>query len=160
MIIERTEDLGLIERICLDADVFRWITDDDARLYLNSHPRIHYFLVKVEEPSDIVATVPVTAGFVAFTPENVCTWIPHVALLLPYRGHGLALNSMKAGIDWMFKNTGCEKLTGRPASYNTRMIALFHKLGFHQEGLCRDSWKKDSVLYDRVCFGMEKARWH
>lgn len=154
MRVERTEDVGLIYLILATPGISEWIGDDGGELNLVINPKIYYLLAKIEigvEPGMIEEKV---VGCMAFGPINGITWNPHLAILPQYRGHGT--QALQAGIDWMFKNSPCEKLVAYPPSYNFAMVRVFEKCGFVHEGYSPDSVRKNGLLHGRHLMGRNR----
>lgn len=156
--LQRTEDIEQIRAVIYDPSIYSASTDDAEHDDIFVHPLMYYLLVKVDEPISESGTTELTAGLVAFFPENAVTFVPHIGILSPYRGIGT--EALKIGIKWMFENTACRKLVGRPPNFNHAMVRVFQKCGFHLEGLSPKSFLRHGTLHDRICFGLEKeATW-
>lgn len=148
--VDPTEDLQLLYSILQTEGVAEWVGEDGAELILPSHPKIHYLLAKIEIGVDGVIEDRVI-GCVAFMPINAVTWNPHIAILPKYHGNGT--DAMRAGIQWIFGNTDCEKLVAHPPEYNKPMVRVFEKCGFDHEGFSPQSVRKNGVLHGRHLMG-------
>lgn len=154
MTIERTENAPLLLSILRTEGIAEWVGDDGSEIVVSLHSRIYYLLAKIEigvEPGLIEERV---IGFMAFQPVNGITWVPHVAILPLYRGMGT--QALMAGMQWMFANSPCLKLTAAPPEYNKPMVRVFEKCGFTDEGFSKDSVCKNGLLYGRHLFGRGK----
>lgn len=96
-------------------------------------------------------------GIIMFFPVNPICWNPHICILPGYRGVGT--EALMWAIEWMFENTECKKLIAHPPAYNTAMIKVFKKLGFHLEGVSPKSIMKNGELEGRILYGLEKEQY-
>jgi RimJ/RimL family protein N-acetyltransferase len=155
--LERTEYMKTIDRIAHHPSVFPFISDDAGDQPMPDPRRVHYLLVRVDEPISESGVKDEVVGFVAFYPENYCTMVPHIALLPEHRGRGVGTEALQLAAQWVFANTPCRKLVARPAENNRAMIRVFEKCGFRYEGTSTRSLLRKGELFDRICFGLEKG---
>lgn len=153
--VERTEDAALIKSVFDDPDCRPWMRDDGTPKEWSPtiHPLMYYLTPMIEAWDEgVLSDTPI--GMLLFTPVNSTTWNPHMAVLPQYRGRGTA--AMKAGLDWMWKNTPARKMVAFPPVYNPRMIRVFQKCAFKVEGWSSRSVMHDGKLHDRMVMGLEK----
>lgn len=140
--LERTFDLELILSVVGHPEIKPQIWEEEPIIHLDE--RIYW----------LAAYKDGLVGIIAFYPINSVAYNPHSAILT--RGIGLGTEMMKAGVKWMFENTGCLKVVAPPASYNKAMIRVYEKCGFRREGFSPKSFMFRNVLYDRIYMGLEK----
>lgn len=74
------------------------------------------------------------------------------------RGFGTAM--VRAGIDWVFRETGAPRLWLDTLRHNTRAAHVYAKLGFVQEGVFREAYEMpDGGRVDRIVFSILRREW-
>jgi ribosomal-protein-serine acetyltransferase len=77
----------------------------------------------------------------------------------PYRGRGIMTRSVSAVLDLAFGRYGLHRVEIRAAPGNVRSRAIPERLGFTEEGLCREvEWLYDHFV-DHVVYGMLVREW-
>lgn len=154
MKIERTTDIDFIWSVISHPQIKPVLFENDDEMAVPEHERIYYLAPYEDAFVDPGAVEKVRVGVVAFIPLNQVTWNPHIAILPQHRGKGT--EAMKLGLEWMFHNTPCQKITAFPPVTNGAMVRVFEKCGMKQEGYSPRSYLQHGQLVDRFMFGMEK----
>jgi RimJ/RimL family protein N-acetyltransferase len=134
--------------------MMKYLTDD------NSLSIIDFGIENIINVSSIYPLISemddIKSGLFLFFPWNYTTYELHVAILPKYRGqHSIEAGTM-AGM-WMFNNTVCRKIVTMIPKQNYKAKALAIAVGMQQEGINRQSYMKDGVLYDQYLFGICKG---
>lgn len=95
------------------------------------------------------------AGVFLMHPWNSVTYEVHSCVLPGFRGK-LAVTASRLAASWMFRNTGCRKITTQIPARNRAAYALAHRAGFRTEGVNKKSFLKNGVLYDQALMGLSK----
>jgi diamine N-acetyltransferase len=143
MKLERTFDIEVIKSVICNPEIARDIYEGEPSIPI--HESVYYLIGKENEE---------VIGIVAFIQMNPISWNPHIAVLPQFRGMGTEL--MNLGVKWMFENTVCRKVIAFPPLYNQKMIRVFEKCGFKQEGYSPDSFMFKGKIYDRLLLGIGK----
>ena len=134
--------------------MMKYLTDD------NSPPLLDVGIENILNVDVIYALISemdgMKSGLFLFFPWNYTTYELHVAILPEYRGsHSIEAGTM-AGM-WMFNNTCCRKIVTMIPKQNYKAKVLALAVGMQQEGINRQSYMKDGVLYDQYLFGICKG---
>ena len=152
MIIERTYDKELIERIATHPKIYKHGADDYS-------PSIEEYSAEVwvSNPHCIalvgwVEDNPV--GAVLGHMRNGVTCEVHICVLPDYWSD----STLFAGdaVQWLFDNTGILKLVANIQANNMFAFKLARKVGFSLEGISRLSFLKNGILLDQYMFGLSK----
>lgn len=77
-----------------------------------------------------------------------------MAVARPWRGRGVGSALMETAIEWA-REQGLHKLTLSVFAHNTAAIALYHKVGFVEEGLRNKQYRRSSgELWDSIEMGL------
>jgi len=105
----------------------------------------------------IYVLIPNAYAVFAFMPRNYVMYEIHSAILPEGRGsENGSKDAANAAVEWMFENTPCEKIISWVPSYNKTALHFALACGCKQEGVVKDSYKKDGKLYDQYLVGREK----
>ena len=74
----------------------------------------------------------------------------NIKLLPMYQGKGIARNALCQACDIAFDELHLFCLTANILSYNMRSIALFRKVGFHEDGILRSRVIKNGMRHDLI----------
>lgn len=151
MIIKRTYDSDVIDSVLKHDEVRPYIIDDSTDGFID-YPIIDeiYYLAAYED-DEIV-------GLFVLHPMNNNVLQGHTSVLPKYRGKK-ALEAIKSGIDWVFKNTEYDKIIGITPIYNKKAVAYSKKAGFEIEGINKKSIMKNGKLHDQIYFGLRRESW-
>ena len=74
------------------------------------------------------------------------------------RGFGTAM--VRAGIDWVFRETAAPRLWLDTLRHNARAAHVYAGLGFIQEGVFREAYEMpDGARADRIVFSILRREW-
>jgi RimJ/RimL family protein N-acetyltransferase len=77
-----------------------------------------------------------------------------MALLDGFRGQGIGARLVAAGVEWA-RSAGAHKMSLQVWPHNERAIALYRKMGFVDEGLLRQHYRRQNgELWDAVVMGL------
>ncbi len=153
MRLTRTTDPQEVRAVFEAPGVREHIWDRAERMPVPIAPTIYHLLAKEQRFSD-GSVEDCMIGALMFVPMNLIAWNPHIAVLQKYRGCGTEL--MRAGMEWMYENTPCEKLLAYPPEFNAPMIRVFEKCGFAREGYSPRSFRWHGALCGRLLMGADK----
>lgn len=74
----------------------------------------------------------------------------------PYARQGYMTEALRAVMDWLFLDQGCEIISAQAVAPNTASRALLKNLGFTQDGFLRRAIRYEGTVYDGVCFSLLK----
>ena len=147
--IKPTKDLQEINFVLNAPEVKRWICDDFTKNEITQR-NLDFLYLKVLINCDLV-------GLLAGVPRGSIELEAHTAYLK--KAWGNTIEPTYLAIDWVFKNTNCEKITGRTPVDNKRALAFNSRLGFKLEGINRKSIYRNGKLIDQLYYGLEKSSW-
>ena len=70
------------------------------------------------------------------------------------QGKGIGNSATSQLLDYGFNQLNLNKVYLQVASYNSKAIALYNRIGFIQEGTLRDQYYKDGSYYDMIPMGI------
>jgi ribosomal-protein-serine acetyltransferase len=76
-----------------------------------------------------------------------------------FQGHGIITRSCRAVIIHAFGDLLLDRLEIQCAADNDRSRQLALRLGFRQEGVLRQSWRRQGQLVDQVVYGLLRSEW-
>lgn len=150
MKVVRCKDVDLIKSILIQPGIWEHCTDDSAPSQEDFTPIEHplaFHIVPYEEDTPL--------GVFFIHQNNAILWEIHVSLLPICRGKD-AERAAKLAIQWVFDNTPCLKLMTWIPTSNAHAVCLAANIGMVQEGVNRNSFKKNDHIYDMVLFGIAK----
>jgi len=144
MIIERTFDSEYITSIATHDKCWDACSDD------GTVDKLLYF-----PPMDdaIIWLKAEDCGVFMLHPHNSICYEVHT--MLPHAGKK-AIDCAKAGMEWMFKNTACERIITNVPEYNRVALIFAKKAGMEVIGINKKSFKKNGVLHNQTLLGLSK----
>lgn len=88
-------------------------------------------------------------------PWNTICYEVHT-LVHPDGWGGRSVKACRAGMEWMFINTLCQKIVTHVPQFNRAAMALARRAGMKPEGLNAKSFLKRGILHDQVILGITK----
>lgn len=76
-----------------------------------------------------------------------------------FQGHGIITRSCQAVIVHAFTELGLDRLEIQCATDNARSRQVAQRLGFQQEGILRQSWRRHGRLVDQVVYSLLRSEW-
>ncbi|HEY0734064.1 MAG TPA: GNAT family protein [Herpetosiphonaceae bacterium] len=76
-----------------------------------------------------------------------------------FQGHGIITRSCQAVIAYAFTELELDRLEIQCATDNVRSRQVAQRLGFQQEGILRQSWRRQGQLVDQVVYGLLRSEW-
>jgi hypothetical protein len=147
---ERTFDYELVRRIITHPKIYRWMVSDDAvpaeEYRAVEDAAVVYLLCK--EDADIL-------GLFMLIPQTSACVQAH-ACLLPWARNGRAVECYRAGIDWVWANTGFAKVIGFTPAYNFAALRVAEAAGLERVGVITKSLKKFGKLQDQVILAISR----
>jgi ribosomal-protein-serine acetyltransferase len=74
-----------------------------------------------------------------------------------FQGHGIITRSCRAVISYAFADLLLDRLEIQCAVDNQRSRQVALRLGFRQEGIVRQSWRRQGQLVDQVVYGLLRS---
>ncbi len=146
-------DLGIVRSVMAHPKVWPWIHDDFAppveQFIPQMRPDIFYLLLHTEDK---------LAGLFMIVWQNTIMAEVHTCLLPEFWGKA-GLECAKAGIEYMFTQTPCEKLITYVPSDNGQAERYSTRNGFMEEGNLTQAFVRNEKLLDMKLFGLTKDSW-
>jgi len=141
--IQLTEDISLISKVCNHPQVFDWISDDCSQ-----KPYVPGLT------GSIFLTDETNSAIISIEHWNGITCQVHMAAIPSMwgRGHEMVTEALR----WGFKNTRYSKVLGIVPEYNGFVRKLLEDTGFSEEGTIKASWLKNFRKYDQIVYGISK----
>lgn len=76
-----------------------------------------------------------------------------------FQGHGIITRSCHTVIVYAFGNLQLDRLEIQCATDNERSRQVAQRLGFQQEGILRQSWRRQGILVDQVVYSLLRSEW-
>ena len=86
---------------------------------------------------------------------NLATWQGHAFMLKGYRKEYSKLGCRKT-LQWLLDNTDCQKLIATVPMMYENVMKFLEGIGFHTEGVNRQSYTKRGKLWDVVQYGLTR----
>lgn len=80
-------------------------------------------------------------------------------LAATWQGKGLITKSCRAVIDYAFAELLLDRIEIQCAADNERSRQVAVRLGFQQEGILRQSWRRQGLLVDQVLYSLLRSEW-
>lgn len=80
-------------------------------------------------------------------------------LAAPFQGRGIITKSCQAVIHYTFTELSLDRLEIQCAADNERSRQVALRLGFQQEGILRQSWRRQGRLIDQVLYSLLRSEW-
>lgn len=133
---------------------------------LANHPAIHPWVSSDDNPIDLTAAVLDDRNFVlmgsggGFIAHNLGDgdYEAH-SLFLPEARGSNAIETAKAGMDFMFGKTDCRRLLARCPKGNLAVLAFVRALRFDYLRTEKDMWPTKSGLVDQKWYAMPRDKW-
>lgn len=169
----RTERLHLRPFLAHDVDdVLRYAVDDEWRRYLLNPPQV-YTREHAEElvarylradwnsnPNFALVLNGCVVGHVGFVIDSrVRAAELGYSLARVHWGEGLALEAVRAGVDWAFPAYDLARVFARADARNERSWRLMERLGMTREGLLRQHRVAQDGTADEVVYGLLREEW-
>ncbi len=74
-------------------------------------------------------------------------------------GKGIGGEAMTLALDFTFRELNLHRVQLTVFEYNERAIALYERLGFVREGVCREFMQRDGRRYDMYLYGLLRREW-
>ena len=75
-------------------------------------------------------------------------------------GRGVATAAVRRSIDYCFDDLDLHRLEAGVFLSNPASVRVAEKAGFELEGIGRDAYQKRGELFDRLSYGLTRARWY
>ncbi len=150
IVIERTRDWALIQKLATDPSIFPHIYDDfhrDPRQWRPIESELVRYLIARDEKGPF--------GFGIFIPDTWVCWKAHFGFLPRSYGER-AQSGFRRMLGWMWTNTEAARIVGEICEENRRAIRFAMRAGCVVYGVNRRSRLRDGVLRDQVCLGISK----
>ena len=89
---------------------------------------------------------------------NHITWEGHVNVRPKYWASGKSLPHAQAVLEFMWEDSGAEKIVATIPDSSKQVVKFIQTLGFTKEGRRTDSFQKNGKLYDELYFGITLKR--
>ncbi len=146
---ELTNDMGIVKQIVTTPYIWRQISDDfdgsPEQYEAAVHAQVRYVLVKDDAE---------TLGLLIFNLHGSICWEATI-MMLPL-GRGRAVETVKAGIRWIFTETKCLRIISRALTSNRLALRMNQAAGFKQYGLNPGCVMRNGKLEDYALFGVSK----
>ena len=76
-----------------------------------------------------------------------------------YEGRGIMTRAVRAHVDYAFRTMGLHRVELRAAVDNARSRAVAERLGFRQEGICRDAERLGAHFHDIALYAVLEQDW-
>lgn len=150
MTFARTTDLAIVRRIMTEPTVYRNITDDGCPPASDFRPvedsRLWYVLVS--DGANVI-------GLFMFVPLNAATWEVHTCLLPVARGP-LAHQAAWEVLDWLWRNTPCQRLITNVPAFNRLALKFAKEAGMQEFGFNPNSYLKGGKLHGQHLLGIDR----
>ncbi len=150
MTLCRTFDMDRVRQIITAPEIYRHVGDDGspkAEDYMPpDNPAVIYLGVSDDGPVD---------GVFVLMPQNTATVEVHTCLTKPLWGQ--AVEACIRGIQWIWENTGYQRIVTNVPVPNRLAAKLSTRSGMEMFGVNKASFLKDGRLYDQLMFGISKG---
>lgn len=147
---QRSTDVELIKRVMTHPQIYPSISDDACppaeQFQPTMHETIHYMVVKDGEE---------LLGLWVLSQQNSVCWEVHTCLL-PCAWGDRAVLAAKTGLDWLWKNTSCQRLVTNVPEYNLLAYRFSKAAGFQLFGRNSRSFLKHGKLFDQLMLGVSR----
>lgn len=150
MKIERTHDMNLVRRICMDPSIWPHIHEDGTGEEWEPQDveDFHWMLVSDSEPLGVFFVHPRGAACMEM---HTC--------LLPAAWGEKAANAAQMLLGWAFHKGNCRKMITLVPSYNRAALRFAKAGGMQQEGINRASYLHAGQMIDQIMLGITKEEW-
>lgn len=146
--IKRTFDLDVIHSVFKNKNLAKYLTDDFTEIEeYPIHDMIYYLEARDTELIGL---------FMCVQMNSICL-DAHVAMLQRGRKTKVAGNE---AIEWIFKNTGYEKINATIPMFNKLAIKYAKDIGFTEEGVNRGSFIRNGKIHDQLYLGIRRPSCH
>jgi ribosomal-protein-serine acetyltransferase len=76
-----------------------------------------------------------------------------------FQGHGIITRSCQVVIAYAFTQLELDRLEIQCATDNGRSQQVAQRLGFQQEGVLRQCWRRQGQLVDQIVYGLLRSEW-
>jgi RimJ/RimL family protein N-acetyltransferase len=128
--------------------IWDYVSDDGSDI-LTYEPVIEesiYWLKAVNQNQDY--------GVFLVHPQNYVCYEVHTCLLPTV--WGMALECTIPLIEWVFRNTKCQRLVTNVPEYNYRALSLAKRSGLTEYGFNEKSYLKNGKLFSQIMLGISK----
>jgi len=141
-------DIDMIENIMKDERVFDDICDDQIsfREDIDMAEALNNDNVYILSTNDYC--------MIMFIRLNAVTFDCHICSLPEFKGKEL-VNAGKEALKWMSEHISCRKFVANIPSYNRKAVVFAKMCGFEREGINKNSFMKNDILYDQISLGKE-----
>jgi hypothetical protein len=143
------DDIEQVERVLKSDEIYSCITDD------GSLPVEEFTIKAVLENELCYFLMPNENMLVMMQPINSITYDCHVNVLNAGRNETLIKESRKT-LDYIFSQTPCRKMIAWIPFKYENVARYATRIGMEIEGVSKQSYLKDGILYDRYLFGLTK----
>lgn len=151
--VRRIYDEGLIQDTMTHPRVYPWIVDDlcpsNPSEYIPVLNKYKYFLGCFGDDGEYF-------GLFFFNTVNSATVEAH-ACMLPKAWGLRTLDCAKASLDWIWDNTGFNRVVTSIPAYNRLAYQFAQKAGMTEYGVNPKGWMRDGALYDLHLLGLTRA---
>lgn len=146
------EQYDLVRAVFVHPKIYPAISDDFSPAPLNFEPARHPSLLYL-----IARDYAELLGVWMLAPQNAISCEVHTALL-PTAWGVRAGKAAKAAIEWVWENTGCQRLWTAVPAYNRSAILFARRAGFEQFGINKRCFQKGGKLYDQILLGTSRPQ--
>ena len=147
---ERTRDFGLIKSIATHPRVYPAISDDYSPAPEDWKPfieeAVQYILAKYDDE---------LLGMWVLIPENRVNWKVHTCLL-PAGYGSRGAEAARVGIEWVFANSPCLRISTEVPEYNQLALRFSMNAGMKIFGFNPGSYMKNGILQGQILLGVSK----
>ena len=150
MRIEHTHDMNIVTHIMAHPSIYPYVSDDgcpDAEDYEAIDNEALYYLLVLDNDENVL-------GLFLIHPHNTILYEIHTCLLSSCREKDKAAQVV---LDWIFKNTPCEKLMTHVPDFNRPALLYAERAGLMREGINRLSFLKNGRLHDQILLGITRT---
>lgn len=151
MRLEQTHDMELVKETLNHPSIWPYI-HDDASNYANPVDIDNVYWLAVYNSESVYC------GLFMLCKTNYITCEIHTCLLPEFRGE-IALLAGKELINYAFTKIQCKKLISNVPSYNNAALKFALKCGLEIEGINKESFMLDGVIYDQTMVGITYKGW-
>lgn len=145
-------DIDKVNEVLRNENVYPWISDDGSpcRESFTAHELLINENIFVLMPSDGIVFI--------LHPWNGITLEVHTNIIPERRGKDAIIETMRS-MSWIFNNTSCLKIVTHVPFFNRQAKLFALKCKMKHEGVNRQSFMKNGVLYDQDILGITRKEW-
>jgi RimJ/RimL family protein N-acetyltransferase len=149
--LKRAQDLEIVRLIITDPAVYRHMVSDGSPDLESFRPVEHekvWYMIAFDDAELL--------GLFMLVWLSPILLDLHVCLLPNARGR--ALQAYRRGLEWLWANTKCLKVTGNTPADNRLALRVAKLAGLEVIGVNEDSLMRNGKLIDQVILGMKRPK--